>query len=119
MGWVRSNLNEVRRLRQRIGGGTGSIKQADGTTYTFSPDAVYSELFAHFMNCLRSDHNREPRPEPPSLLRAIANAADRERAFYDVLDGYSFVAYERQALIERGELVPSQLTTEGPATVDS
>ncbi len=114
MGWVRSTRNELAKIKRKVGGGTGSIKLADGTTYKFSPDDAYSTLFTHFMGCLRADHNREPRPEPPELLRAIAKADDRERAFYDVLDGYSFVAFDREPLIEEGRLVPKQLTVEGP-----
>jgi hypothetical protein len=114
MGWIRSTRNELAKIRRQVGGSTGTIKLAGGATYKFSPDDVYSELFSHFMNVLRADHHREPRPEPPELLRAIANAADRERAFHEVLDGYSFVAYQKDPLIERGEFVPSQLTTEGP-----
>ncbi len=106
--------DKIRKLERGLQGTTDCIEQRDGSKFYYDPETTYSSLFLHFMSVLRSDHARVPRPEAPALIQAVAKAKDRRRAFEQALDGFSFVAYQKDPLIERGELVPSQLTTEGP-----
>ncbi len=60
-------------------------------------------------------------PPPPEILRKIAQAQDRRKALEAIGGGGSFcmLPYERDALIERGKLIPRSIVVghelgEGP-----
>lgn len=111
MGWVRSNLNEIRRMKAKFGGGALTIELANGSRARFERDAMFEPLFMHFMSVLRALHAGEPRPEPPPLLRAIAAAKDREKAFLAAFpDGAPFMPWSEEPLVARGEFVPRPLS---------
>ena len=110
MGWVRSNLNEVRRLRQRLlGTDTISIRQANGSVAHFDARDAAVACFKYFSESLMADADCEPRPEPPEVLKAVANAADRRSAYDKVMRGYNFIPLDHEALIEEGRLEPAPL----------
>ena len=84
MGWVRSNLSEVKRLKARLGGGRRVVELADGSRFYFEPEKVFEVMFMFLMNSLRAIYEGIERPEAPEIVRAIAGAVDRERAFRTV-----------------------------------
>jgi len=104
----------IKKLEKTVQANQESFELADGWRYYYDPDEVYSTLFLHFMNVLRADHDRVPRPEVPELIQAVARAKNRIRAFRQALDGVSFVAFEEGPLIGQGRLFQKRLTTEGP-----
>jgi len=109
----------VQKLEEAVQGNKKSFELADGTRYYYDPVEIFSTTFQYFMNVLRADHARLPRPEAPEIVQAMARAKNRRRVFRQVMQGFSFMAYEvmayeEEALVERGELIPKRLTTEGP-----
>ena len=62
---------------------------------------------------LQADHAREPRLEPPEVLRAVADARDRRTALERVMGGYPHLPLDQEALVERGQLVPRSLVAGG------
>jgi hypothetical protein len=100
--------DKLRRLEKTMRGNLDYIELADGTHYYFEPEKIWSELFMHGSNCLRADYESEPRPEPPAILQAVANAKDRRSVGERIYPpgATPFTAYETEALIERGEFVP-------------
>ena len=107
MGWVRSNLNEVRRLRQRLlGTDTISIRQANGSVAHFDARDAAVACFKYFSESLMADADCEPRPEPPEVLRAVADAADRRTAYEKVMGGYNFLPDDPEVLVEEGRFEP-------------
>ena len=112
MGSLRRSLGEVRKMRQRLSGGSIKIPLEDGTSFQCPADAVGEELFMFFMNTLRALHAGEPRPEPPELILAIASANDRAKAFRVAFShGPPSLPIDVEALVERGELVARPLVT--------
>jgi hypothetical protein len=63
----------------------------------------------YFSASLEADHGREPRPEPPGVLKAVAKAKERREALSRVMGGSSFLPVDREALVERGKFVPRSL----------
>ena len=53
-----------------------------------------------------AERPREPLPDPPSVLQAVLRAQDRGIALEAVAG--QFFYYDRDALIEQGQLVPCQ-----------
>ncbi len=83
---------------------------ADGSRHYFDPEEAVKDNFLFLTDCMRADCRREPRPEPPELLRAVSNARDREEALERVMGGYGHhLPLDREALVESGELVNRQL----------
>ena len=115
----------VGRLEHAMRDKLDHFELADGTRYFFAPREVFWATFKYFTDSMRADGKREPRPEPPELLRAVADAKDRGEALRRVMRGSSFLPVEREALIERGEFVPRPLVAPppgargGPETEDS
>lgn len=85
------------------------IELADGSRYLFEPGEVWREVFGHGGDCLTADYRSEPRPDPPEILQAIARARDRRAAVEKLYarGTYPFMAYDLDALVEHGELVPA------------
>ena len=99
----------MRRLEKALRGKLGYFELREGSHYWFDPSNTYKELFLHASNSLRADYRGEPRPDPPEILGAIARAKDRKTALeglYPKGGSMLFSAYDLEALVERGELVP-------------
>ena len=99
----------MQRLEKALRGKLGSFELREGGSYWFDPSNTYKELFLHASNSLRADYKGEPRPDPPEILRALARAKDRKAALeglYPTGGSMLFSAYDLEALVERGELVP-------------
>ena len=105
--------DKIKKLEKVVQGSTESFELSDGTRYHFDPTKTFSQTFLHFTNVLRADYARSSRPEPPEILRAVARAKNRRRALAKVMRGSSFLAYEEDALVERGKLIPRSLVAEG------
>ncbi len=98
------------RLQKTMQGKLSSFELADGTRYFFDRQESFSHAFQFFSDAMTADHRREPRPEPPHTLQAVAGARDRADALSCVMNGYShLLPIDRDALIERGEFVPRSL----------
>jgi hypothetical protein len=97
------------RLQKTMQGKLSSFELADGTRYFFEPMQAHKAAFGYWSDSLRADYRREPRPEPPEVLRAVAGARDRGDALDAVEAGYSFLPVDREALVKRGEFLSRSL----------
>lgn len=99
---------KLARLQKTVEGHVGHIELADGSRYLYEPEEVGPEIFIHGSNCLTADYRGEPRPDPPEILKALARARDRLEAVERLYarGTYPFMAYDLDALVERGEFVP-------------
>ena|SRR5215210_3172491 len=100
---------KLRRLEKAMQGNLKSFELAGGQRYYFDPQEAFRTTFLYFTNSMRADHQREPRPEPPALLQAVASARGRREALSRVMGGSSFLPVDEEALIARGEFVPRSL----------
>jgi len=100
---------KVARLQQLLRGSLESFELRDGTRYYFDPQEAFKATFLFFTDSMRADHARKPRPEPPEVLQAVADAKDRRTALDRVMNGYAHLPLDLDALVERGELVPRSL----------
>ena len=97
---------KLKRLEKALQGNMGAIELADGSRYWFDPDKVCETMFMFFMDSLRAAYHRQEYPESPEILRTIAGARDREKAFRVFYpDSPPFMLLDERALIERGEIV--------------
>jgi hypothetical protein len=98
---------ELARMREQVGG--RYILLSDGSRYRYVRDEIPIELFKHAGDAARADYRREPRPEPPEILRIITLAKNRRAAVTQIYPEWEtrspFSAYDLWALIETGELV--------------
>lgn len=97
------------RLQKTMQGKLSFFELADGRRYYFDPQETFRATFMFLADSLQADHARDPRPEPPEVLRAVADAKDRETALTRIMDGRSHLPLDREALVERGEFVPRSL----------
>jgi hypothetical protein len=100
---------KLRRLERDAREGLGSFILEDGSRHYFNPKSA--EIFMHSMACLCAQGEREPFPEPPETLKALARARDRGAVLNQLYPNGSFSVfpYEPEALVERGELVPRSM----------
>jgi hypothetical protein len=70
-------------------------------------------MFLYFTDSMRADYAREPRPDPPALLQAVASARDRRGAPSRVMGGSSFLPVDERALTECGAFVPRSFLVAG------
>jgi hypothetical protein len=101
--------DKFRRLEKTLRGQLASFELADGQRFYFDPEEAHKATFFYFADSMTADYRREPRPEPPDLLKAVASALDRGEALNRVMDGYSHLPVDAEALVERGEFVPRSL----------
>jgi hypothetical protein len=92
----------VRRLEHAARGNLESFILEDGTRHYYDPES--GEVFLHGCECIRAGYEGEPFSEPLETIRALTRARDRGAALEQVAGGT--FPYDRQALIERAELVP-------------
>jgi hypothetical protein len=105
--------NWVNRLERATGGGIVRVPLEDGTTAAVSKDVAFKEMFEHFNAALSAVHRGEARPEPPEVLSVVARAHNRKAAYRALFgDGAPFLLLDEEALLERGELVPRQVSTD-------
>ena len=109
MGRLRARLA---RLQKAARGKLDSFEIEGGSRYHFDSSQAHITLFDYWCASLQAVHRGTPRPDPPPLLRAVADAKDRRRALEAVYpEGVSmWIPLEVEALVERGELVPRTLT---------
>ena len=100
---------KLARLKKATEGRVNSIELTDGSRYFYEPEEVGVAVFKHGCDCLRADYGSEPRPGPPEILQAVARARDRRAALEQLYEpgARPLVAYELEALVERGEFVPA------------
>jgi hypothetical protein len=101
--------SKLGKLQKAMRGTLEYFELADGSRYYFDPHESFSTTFRYFADSLRVEHKREPRPEPPEVLQAVAEASDRGAALDRVMDNFSHLPLDREALVERGELVARSL----------
>jgi len=101
--------DKLRRLEKTVRGNLKSFELADGRRYYFDPQEASRITFRFFTDCMRADWKREPRPEPPEVLRAVADARDRDEALNRVMGGGPHLPVDRAALVERGAFEPRSL----------
>ena len=99
------------RLKRAMRGTMDYIEMADGGRYWFEPEPMRMTLFHYCSDLMRAVYHGTPRPEPPEALRAVAGAADRERAFWQVYPQgiMPWCPLDIEALVGRGEFVPRGL----------
>ena len=95
----------VRRLEHTARSNLESFILEDATRHYFNPES--GEVFLHGCDCIRAEAKGEPFPEPPETIKALTRARDRGAALAQVAGGT--FPYDRQPLIERGELVPRSM----------
>ena len=101
--------DRLRRLEKQMQGRLSSLELADGTRYYFDPRETGRTTFLYFADSMTADYKREPRPSPPDILQAVANAKDRSDALTRVMGDYSHLPIDREALVQRGEFAPRSL----------
>jgi hypothetical protein len=106
---------KVARLEKAMRGKLEHIELADGSRHYFDAHEAFSITFGFFSDCLMAECEGEPYPEAPDLLKAVAGAKDRREALRRVMGGGSHLPLDREALIERGELVARSLRAGGEA----
>jgi hypothetical protein len=99
---------QLKRLEEGLRGTLESFVLKDGSRHYYDPTS--GERFLHSMNCLRAQGSGEPFPDPPEMIKALVRARDRASALDQVCGGtFGTFPYERDALVERGELVPRSM----------
>ncbi len=111
-----ATLGRLRRLQKAMQGNMDCIELAASLLGVEPEAATVRELFGYFADSLRAVHREEPRPEPPEILKAVANATDRESAFRQAYSQapMPWCPLDITALVERGELVPRSLVAGRP-----
>jgi hypothetical protein len=97
--------DKLARLEKAMQRNLSFIELADSSRYWFDPQQTGIELFRYLSDSLHGVYHGESRPEPPELLKAVANAKDRKRALSE-LALENVLPLDAKALIERGEFVP-------------
>jgi hypothetical protein len=97
----------VKRLERDARGNLSSFALEDGSRHYFNPES--GECFLHACECVRAGSEGEPFPEPPETIKALTRARNRGAALEATCGGgWGLFPYEREALIERGELVSAE-----------
>ena len=95
----------IKRLERSATGELESFELRDGSRHYY--DSAGGELFLHAMRCLRASFATEGKayPDPPETIQALTRVAVRDRAQALEQSAGDTFPYDRQAFIERGELV--------------
>jgi hypothetical protein len=97
--------DKLRRLEQAARTELASFPLKDGSKHFYDPTS--GEMFLHGCACIRAGTDGEPFPEPPATIKALCQAHDRAAALEQVAGASCVFPYQREALVERGELVPA------------
>jgi hypothetical protein len=96
---------KLRRLERGAREDVASFILEDGSRYYYNPES--GECFLHGCGCIRAGYEGEPYPEPPETIKALTRARNKAAALDTACGGgFDLFPYEREALVERGELVP-------------
>src|SRR5215216_7710656 len=96
---------KLRRLERNANEDLASFVLEDGSRY-YNPTSA--ECFLHACACVRAGSEGEPFPEPPETIKALTRARNRAAALEATCGGgFGLFPCEREALLERGELVPA------------
>jgi hypothetical protein len=99
---LRGNL---RRLERGAREDLASFILEDGSRYYYNPES--GKCFLHPCACISAEYEGEPSPEPPETIKALTRARNKAAALDTACGGgFDLFPYEREALVERGELVP-------------
>lgn len=98
--------HQLRQLERRARGRVRFFTLEDGARHYYRPEEAAAQLFAHSATCRRAQYLGEPLPDPPPVLQAVLRAQDRGMALEAVAG--QFFYYDRDALIEQGQLVPRE-----------
>jgi hypothetical protein len=102
--------HRLKRLEAAARDHLASFELEDGSRHWYDP--VSGERFLHSLDCLRAQgEGKTSFPEPPETVRALLRAKDRAAALAQLYPSGTFdvFPYDKQAIIERGELVPRSL----------
>jgi len=98
--------DKLRRLERGARGNLASFILEDGTRHYYNPES--GECFLHACACVRAGAEGEPFPEAPETIKALTRARNRAAALEATCGGgFGLFPCEREALLERGELVPA------------
>jgi len=98
----------LKRLERDARGELANFILEDGSRHYYDPTS--GEIFLHGMDCLRAQYAGVPFPEPPETIKALCRARDRAAALEQAAGGtFSISPYDKQALVEHGQLVPRSL----------
>jgi hypothetical protein len=95
---------KLRRLERGACEDLASFILEDGSRYYYNPES--GECLLRACACIRAGYEGEPFPEPPETIKALTRARNRAAALNTACGGLGLFPYEREALLERGELVP-------------
>jgi hypothetical protein len=102
---------KLRRLERGAREDLASFILEDGRRYYYNPES--GECFLHACACIRAGYEGERFPEPPQTIKTLTRARNRAAALDTACGGGGAslgpFPYEREALLERGELVPHPL----------
>src|SRR5687768_3775851 len=101
--------NWLKRLERATSEALRSFVLKDGSHHYYDPAG--GEQFLHAMHCLRAESEGRPYPQPPRTIQALSNVAPHHRAAALEQVATGSFPYDRQAFIERGELVPQSMVT--------
>ena len=94
-----------RRLARGAREDLASFIVEDGSRYYYNRES--GECFLHPSACIRAGYEGELLPEPPETIKALRRARNRAAALDTACGGgFDLFPYEREALVERGELLP-------------
>jgi hypothetical protein len=100
----------VKRLEHAARGDLASLELLDGSRYYFDPASP--ELFMHWCECGKAG-SAHHWPEPPEVMRKLAQAKDVERAIELVRaeGSWDFFVYDIEVLISERTLEPRGLVS--------
>jgi hypothetical protein len=99
-------LDKLRRLECSAADSLQSFLLKDGTRHYYDP--MSGKLFLHSVACLRAQGDGETSfPEPPETIKALTRARDRASAVEQAAGG--LFPYDKDALVEHGEIVPRSM----------
>ena len=102
-------MGKLRRLERGAHEDLASFILEDGSHYYYNPES--SECFLHPCAYIRAGYEGKPFPEPPKTIKALTRARNRTAALDTACGGGGAslgpFPHEREALLERGELVPT------------
>ena len=96
---------KLRRLERGAHGILPRFVLEDGTCHYYDPES--GEVFLDGCDCIRAGSEGKSFPEPPETIKALTRARNRAAALEATCGGGFglLFPYEREALVERGELV--------------
>ena len=98
--------SKLRRLQKAMRGTLVAIPQRDGSVFHLDPDDAVRSVFHFWSDSVMADSHEAPRPSPPPVLRAVANAKDRRDAYEKLVGGYPYIPIDPELLVQEGRFEP-------------